>query len=143
MNLLVKCVAACLTLGLAGCATGPAGTASFSVVSKKMVSRDRAEVVAQLDVKMCTHNVLVVFAWGEQPNHEYLLRTALDEHHADALTNAHLDFTALPLLLYNQNCARLRGDLVRFQAGNSEDDAAPAEGETSDAAAADVEGGAE
>lgn len=143
MNLLMNCAVACLAMGLAGCASGPAGTASFSVVSKKMVNRDRAEVVTYLDVKMCTRNVLLVFAWGEQPNHEYLLRTALDEHDADALTNARLDFTSLPLLFYNESCARLRGDVVRLRPGGGETEPAPADGETAEPAAAGVDGGAE
>jgi hypothetical protein len=115
MNGLNKGLALLLLVG--GCAQGPAGTASFSAVSKKIMDSKRVEVVAELDVSMCSHNALIVVAWGEQPNHEYLLRTALDEHDADALTNARLDFTSLPLLLYNQSCARLRGDLVRLTPG--------------------------
>jgi|GEM_PF-2743612 len=117
MNGSNKWVGLTLLLLLGGCAQGPAGTASFSAVSKKIMDSKRVEVVGELDVSMCSHNALLVVAWGEQPNHEYLLRTALDEHDADALTNARLDFTSLPLLLYNQNCARLRGDLVRLKPG--------------------------
>jgi len=117
MNGSNKWVGLALLLLLGGCAQGPAGTASFSAVSKKIMDSKRVEVVGELDVSMCSHNALLVVAWGEQPNHEYLLRTALDEHDADALTNARLDFTSLPLLLYNQNCARLRGDLVRLKPG--------------------------
>lgn len=142
----------CLALGLLGCASGPAGTASFSAVSKKLVGPDEGEVVAYLDTKMCTHNALIVFAWGEQPNHEYLVRTALDEYDADVITNAQLDFTALPLVLYNENCARVRGDVVRLRpaAGEPAADAAPGADATPGAdaapgadAEADVEGSAQ
>jgi len=127
----------CALLALSGCAQGPAGTASFTVVSKKLMDSERSTVVEYLDVKMCTRSAFIFVTWGDTPNHEFLLRKALDEHHADALTNAHLDFTSLPLLLYNESCVRLRGDLVRLNPSAGGTPAA----ETAPAAEPAAEGG--
>lgn len=107
---------ACLTLAQ-GCATAPAGHANFTVASlHNYNAADGVELVRHVERTMCSHNVLFFFWWGDLPDHEFLVKSLLEETGGDAITNADLSFRALPLILYNQNCATVSGDVVRFAA---------------------------
>jgi hypothetical protein len=115
-----KCSAASLlltafTVLATGCATAPAGHANFTIASTKTYgAKDGATVITHVDRKTCMHNLLLVFAWGDSPDHEYLLKSILEETGGDAITNASLNFTSIPLILYNQSCVQVEGDVVRF-----------------------------
>jgi len=105
--------------GLAGCATGPGGHASFTVASvRNYTAADGVELVAHVDRSICNHNLLLLFGWGEAADHEYLVKSILDETGGDAITNAELKFTSIPAILYNQSCASVSGDVVRFSRGH-------------------------
>jgi hypothetical protein len=99
-----------------GCATAAAGHANFSLASTKVYSgeKDGVTVLKHVDREVCQENAVLLFFWGDEPDHEYLIKSILDETGGDAITNASLNFTSLPLILYNRNCAEVEGDVVRF-----------------------------
>jgi hypothetical protein len=98
-----------------GCATSAAGHANFSLASTKVYGeKDGVTVLKHVDEERCAENAVLLFFWGDNPDHEYLIKTILDETGGDAITNASLTFTSLPLILYNRNCAEVEGDVVRF-----------------------------
>jgi hypothetical protein len=103
---------------LAGCATTPSGDANFSFASYRNYTKaDGVEFVKHVERSMCSHAVLLLFGWGESPDHEYLIKTILEETGGDAITNAELEFSSLPLIVYMESCATVRGDVVRFRQG--------------------------
>jgi hypothetical protein len=103
-----------------GCATAAAGHANFSIASTKVYGpKDGVEVLKHVDQEMCIQSAVLLFIWGDAPDHEYLIKTILEETGGDAITNASLSYTALPLLLYTRNCVEVEGDVVRFSHAES------------------------
>lgn len=98
--------------GAFGCAPGLGGQASFPVVSKGGVPNGY-EKVADVDEMRCSYNVLLFWAWGDDPSHEALVTDMLEQHKGDAIANAELTFFYIPAVLYNENCATLKGTVVR------------------------------
>lgn len=82
-----------------------------------MVSRAKIpsgfEKVADVDEKRCSHVVLFFWAWGDDSNHEALVTDILEKHHGDAIVDAELTFFYIPAIVYNQNCAEVKGTVVR------------------------------
>jgi hypothetical protein len=110
-----------------GCATSAAGHANFSLASTRVYgAKDGVTVIKHVDREMCSENAVLLFFWGDAPDHEYLIKTILEETGGDAITNASLTFTALPLILYNENCVEVEGDVVRFPKAQSGSSGAPA-----------------
>ena len=98
-----------------GCATAAAGHANFSLASTKVYNeKDGVTILKHVDQERCQENAVLLFFWGDAPDHEYLIKTILEETGGDAITNASLTFTSLPLILYNRRCAEVEGDVVRF-----------------------------
>ena len=115
-----------------GCATAAAGHANFSIASTKVYGpKDGVEVLKHVDREMCIENAVLLFFWGDAPDHEYLIKTILEETGGDAITNASLSYTSLPLILYNRNCVEVEGDVVRFSKATSAPSGAPPEAPTS------------
>jgi hypothetical protein len=111
-----------------GCATSAAGHANFSLASTRVYgAKDGVTVLKHVDREMCSENAVLLFFWGDEPDHEYLIKTILDETGGDAITNASLTFTALPLILYNRNCVEVEGDVVRFPKAESGSSGAPSD----------------
>jgi hypothetical protein len=104
---------ALLTLSVVwGCAPGLGGQASFPVVSKAKIP-DGYEKVADVDEQRCSYNVLLFWAWGDDPNHEALITDILEKNKGDAIANAELTFFYVPAILYNQSCAVVKGTVMR------------------------------
>jgi hypothetical protein len=109
-----------------GCATSAAGHANFSLASTKVYNeKDGVTVLKHVDQARCQENAVLLFFWGDAPDHEYLIKTILEETGGDAITNASLTFTSLPLILYNRSCAVVEGDVVRFSKPGPAPGAAP------------------
>jgi hypothetical protein len=117
--LVLSCALAAL-----GCAPEIGGRASFPVVSRK--SLQGFERVATVDEMRCTHFVFIFAAWGDDPNHEALISDILSTHKGDAIADADLTFFSIPALLYNQQCARVQGTVVRRARGDAPPPPAPA-----------------
>lgn len=101
--------------GSSGCATAAAGHANFSMASTKVYGpKDGVELLKHVDREMCIEDAVLLFVWGDAPDHEYLIKTILEETGGDAITNASLSYTSLPLILYNRRCVEVEGDIVRF-----------------------------
>jgi hypothetical protein len=112
-----KAIGGIALLGLlAGCAPEVGGRASFPVLSRSPLPA-YSERVATIDEKRCTHVVLFFVAWGDDANHEALISDILTEHKGDAITDAELTYFSIPALFYYQNCARVRGTVVRRAGG--------------------------
>jgi hypothetical protein len=109
-----------LLFGLAagGCAPAIGGRASFPLMSRATVS-GYDQPVATVDEKRCSHIVLFLFAWGEDPNHEALVTDVLAKYKGDAITDAELTFYSIPAVVYTQQCARVTGTVVRRSASGS------------------------
>ena len=101
-----------------GCAPGLGGRASFPVVSKAKMP-DGFEKVAEVDEQRCSYNVLLFWSWGDDSNHEALVTDLLEKHKGDAIANAELTFFYIPAILYNQNCAVVKGTVVRRSSGSA------------------------
>lgn len=99
-------------LSLAGCAPEIGGRASFPVLSKTTLP-NYYQPIAQVDEKRCSHVVMFLVAWGKDSNHEALVTDILAKHNGDAIIDADLTFFSIPALFYNQQCARIRGTVVR------------------------------
>jgi hypothetical protein len=111
-----------------GCATSAAGHANFSLASTRVYgAKDGVTVIKHVDREMCSENAVFLFFWGDAPDHEYLIKTILDETGGDAITDASLTYTALPLILYNENCVEVEGDVVRFPKAESSPSSAPSD----------------
>jgi hypothetical protein len=111
-----------LALGLVvgGCVPAPGGAASFSVVSRKLLSaQDGVEMVGRIDKSLCSHVALFFIVWGEADSHEAIIQSELERLGADAITNAELTSTSIPAVVYNRQCARVVGDAIRFKRGGT------------------------
>jgi hypothetical protein len=104
----LACVAAA---GVTGCAPAIGGRASFPILSKAPLPGYAP--VTTIDEKRCSHVVLFFAGWGEDSNHEALITDVLEKHKGDAIVDADLTFFSIPAFFYNQNCARVRGTVVR------------------------------
>jgi hypothetical protein len=101
-----------------GCAPEIGGRASFPVLSRATLP-NYYEPVTTIDEKRCTHVILFLVAWGEDPNHEALVSDLLSQYKGDAIADAELTFFSIPALVYTQSCARVRGTIVRRTAPNA------------------------
>ena len=102
----------CSLLATSGCAPEIGGRASFPVLSRTTLP-SYYEPITTVDEKRCSHVLLFFFGWGEDSNHEALVTDILAKHKGDAIIDADLTFFAIPALVYNQNCARVSGTVVR------------------------------
>jgi hypothetical protein len=116
----IRIGALALALGAGGCVPAPGGAASFSVVSRKLLSaQDGVEVVGHVDKSLCNHVALFLIVWGEAGSHEAIIQSELERLGADAITNAKLTETSIPAVVYNRQCARVVGDAIRFRRGGT------------------------
>jgi hypothetical protein len=99
-------------LGTASCAPGLGGHSSFPIVSQGKLPGG-FERVAEVDEQRCSYNVLFLFGWGDDANHEALVTDILEKNHGDAIVDAELTFFYVPAILYNQMCAVVKGTVVR------------------------------
>jgi hypothetical protein len=111
-------------MALAGCAPEIGGRASFPVLSKGTLG-SYWEPIAQVNEKRCSHAILFIAGWGKDSNHEALVTDILAKHKGDAIIDADMTFFSVPAVFYNQQCARIRGTVVR-RSGAPRGEAAPA-----------------
>lgn len=98
--------------GLFGCAPGIGGAASFPVVSKAKIPAGY-EKVTDVDEQRCSYNVLLLWGWGDDSNHEALITDILERTKGDAIVDAELTFFSVPAVVYNEYCAVVKGTVVR------------------------------
>jgi hypothetical protein len=92
------------------CTSELGGRASFPLVSAARLSGTK---IADVDEERCFHQVLFFFGFGEDSNHEALVTDLLERHGGDAIVNAELTFTLIPALVYQNQCARITGTVIR------------------------------
>lgn len=106
-----------------GCAAPMIGAGSLTVLSREMKAdgqnvRKVGEAVKESD---CFHMFLFLFGAGTPaPSHEALVRRTLDKYDADALVDARLSMSVVPLFpLYMGVCTTVEGQPVRVVKGGN------------------------
>ncbi len=118
-----RTVIAFVAFAASACTSELGGRASFPLVSRGLLSGTK---IADVDEERCSHQVLFFFAFGEDSNHEALVTDLLERHGGDAIVDAELTFTMIPALVYQNQCARVTGTVIRRGGALSVAPAAPA-----------------
>ena len=108
-----------LLLAGSGCTVNYLGAPSLSLVSTADTSRYYQPVGQVRSESLCGARYLFLFGSGDAPSHEAAIAKLLEETGADVLLNAELTRDTVSLLLYEVQCATVKGQPARLVESSS------------------------
>lgn len=110
---------AALLASVGGCTVNYMGAPSLSLVSTADSSRYYQPVGQVRSESLCSARYLFLFGSGDVPSHEAAIAKLLEKTGADVLLNAELTRDTVALLLYESECATVKGQPARLVGSSS------------------------